>query len=224
MWFTWDSAGNIFFEEDGPKREAARAKCPPLKNQYGTIQRTRSGKPKSSYVECRGLNAEFTQEKHEAGLYDRPTEFCEAKVFTDSFGGDTPKELTTKIAGLVEQDTRICRWITKSGMANCAIHTTMLNGVVSEKGWKPPADYEDSFREYCKTVKGGSGERVALIIGGDGRFWSIKPAKQFNAMRDRLIAIARDEFDIPATDGMRGGKECHLLISGMPYKVTRKPQ
>ena len=129
---------------------------------------------KSSYEECRGLEKEFTQEKHEAGKHDRPTEFLEARVCTDAFGGDTPKELRLKIAKLLETDGRICRWLTKSGKANIACHTTMLNGLVSVgRGWKPPADYEDSFRKYCETLK-ESGERVVLIVGGDGRFWSIR--------------------------------------------------
>ena len=49
----------------------------------------------------------------------------------------------------------------------------------------------------------GSGERVVLIVGGCGRFWSIKQSTEFNALRDELIEIAIDEFEIPTTNGMQ---------------------
>ena len=108
MWFTWDSAGNVFFEEEGPKRDAARAKCGPARWPNGSVKKTCSGKGvKSSYVECRGLEREFTQEKHEDGKDDRPTEFREARVVTDAFGGETPKTLAKKIAGILEKDKHL---------------------------------------------------------------------------------------------------------------------
>ena len=118
MWFSWDSAGHVFFHDEGKERDAAKASCPPARWPNGSVKKTNSGKNVvSSYVESRGFEKEFTQEKHEAGKHDRPTEFLEARVCTDAFGGDTPKELNKRIAKLIETDGRICRWLTKSGKA-----------------------------------------------------------------------------------------------------------
>ena len=108
-----------------------------------------------------------------------------------------------KIAEKLEGDESINRWTTENHLANIAVHTTMLNGVFTETyGFKPPADYVESFREYCRTIK-RSGERVLLIVGGCRRFWSIRHHEKFNALRYQLIRIAIDEFLIPTTNGMQ---------------------
>ena len=104
---------------------------------------------------------------------------------------------------------------------------TMLNGVCANGCVKIPATYEDEFREFCQKSL-YSGDRVLLVVGGCGKHWQIRQHEKFNELRDELVQIATNEFNIPCTHGMQWWYRCpmadnfHFQASDLTSEVFRE--
>ena len=135
------------------------------KHDAGYRGKARGGNPKSVYIRERDVREEVVKQCAERGMNKCPTEFGRiANVRFHAFGGHTPEMLAKELALLKRQTEQ----------PDIALLLCMFNGLAkySRAIQHEPAGYREKFCDYCAAAK-NSGQRVILIIGGDGAKWQI---------------------------------------------------
>ena len=131
-----------------------------------------------------------------------PLEFGRvARLRFHAFGGHTPEMLAKELL-LLKQQTE---------QPDISLLLCMLNGLAkySKALQQEPAGYRQKFCDYCAAAK-NSGQRVILIIGGDGAKWQIGNPELYNKIRDDYIAIAKIDYHLPAVSGAQWWANCSM--------------